>query len=89
MNLDKNESTMRVKKRSTTKDSLEQRRVAINYQQMTAPCGLDCFDCPLYLVKDNPGLRAKTAVILGLPSEKAFWEGTLTPEYAGSTSAEG
>ena len=25
----------------------------MDYKQMTAPCGLDCFNCPAYLAKDN------------------------------------
>lgn len=26
----------------------------MDYREMTAPCGLDCFNCHFYLAKDNP-----------------------------------
>ena len=29
----------------------------MNYSNMTAPCGLDCFNCPLYLAVSNEKLR--------------------------------
>jgi hypothetical protein len=29
----------------------------INFRELTAPCGLDCFNCPHYLAKNNEELR--------------------------------
>lgn len=26
----------------------------MDYYKMTAPCGLDCFNCPFYLARENP-----------------------------------
>lgn len=52
----------------------------VDYQQMTASCGLDCFNCPMYLAKDNPDLREKIAANIGLPAEKAFCEGCRLQE---------
>lgn len=43
----------------------------MDYLQMTAPCGLDCFNCPMYLAKDNDGLRSRISQNLGIPEEKA------------------
>ena len=42
----------------------------MDYFKMTAPCGLDCFDCPVYLAEDNEKLRATMARILNIPAEK-------------------
>ena len=25
----------------------------MDYKQMTAPCGLDCFNCPMYLANEK------------------------------------
>ena len=47
----------------------------MDYQQMTAPCGLDCFNCPMYLACENEELRKKIAENLGIPSEKAMCHG--------------
>ena len=47
----------------------------MDYKQMTAPCGLDCFNCPLYMALDNPGLREKVAQNLGISEEKANCRG--------------
>jgi hypothetical protein len=47
----------------------------VNYLQMTAPCGLDCFNCPVYMAQDNPELQKKIAQNLGLPEEKAVCKG--------------
>ncbi len=30
----------------------------MDYHQMTAPCGLDCFNCPLYLAPEDPVAKA-------------------------------
>ena len=42
---------------------------------MTAPCGLDCFNCPAYLAGDNEKLRGIIAEKMGIPPEKAFCRG--------------
>lgn len=31
----------------------------MDYFQMTAPCGLDCFNCPFFLAKDHPEAAAQ------------------------------
>jgi len=43
--------------------------------QMTAPCGLDCFNCPMYLANEDADLKKKIAVNLGLPEELASCRG--------------
>jgi hypothetical protein len=47
----------------------------MDYRKMTAPCGLDCFNCPAYLAKDNEKLRGVISKKMGVPSEKAFCHG--------------
>jgi len=47
----------------------------VNYAQMTAPCGLDCFNCPMYSAKDNEKLRKAISGNLGIALERAFCNG--------------
>ncbi len=47
----------------------------MDYVRMTAPCGLDCFNCPLYLAGGNEGLRKVIAERLDIPFEKAVCRG--------------
>ena len=47
----------------------------MDYFRMTAPCGLDCFNCPMYLARENEALRAKVAKNLGIPVEEAQCRG--------------
>jgi len=47
----------------------------MDYTQMTAPCGLDCFNCPMYLAKENHELRTSISKRMGIPVEKASCEG--------------
>lgn len=43
----------------------------MDYRNMTAPCGLDCFNCPLYLASQDEQLKQKIAASMGLPLERA------------------
>ena len=47
----------------------------MDYKLMTAPCGLDCFNCPVFLAKDNEQIRKIVAEKTGLPFEIAYCEG--------------
>ena len=47
----------------------------MDYAQMTAPCGLDCFNCPMYLAKDSKELRAKISEKMSIPFEMAICHG--------------
>ena len=47
----------------------------MDYQQMTAPCGLDCFNCPMYLAGENEELRAKLSRNMAIPFEQAICQG--------------
>ena len=47
----------------------------MDYTQMTAPCGLDCFNCPMYLANKNEKLRNVIAERLNIPLEKAVCGG--------------
>lgn len=47
----------------------------MDYFHMTAPCGLDCFNCPLYLAGKDETLRTSLAKSLNLPLERAVCRG--------------
>jgi hypothetical protein len=47
----------------------------MDYRKMTAPCGLDCFNCPMYLANENEKLRNVIAETLNIPIEKAVCGG--------------
>ena len=47
----------------------------MDYQRMTAPCGLGCFNCPMYLAGENEELRAKISKNIGIPFEQAICQG--------------
>lgn len=47
----------------------------MDYKQMTAPCGLDCFNCGVYLAGKDEALRANIAKRLGVPPEKVACKG--------------
>jgi hypothetical protein len=47
----------------------------VDYQQMTSPCGLDCFNCPAFLANEDVNLRASIAKRLHLPIDAARCEG--------------
>jgi hypothetical protein len=47
----------------------------MDYKQMTAPCGLDCFNCPVYLARENEKLRAAIAKNMDIPFERAVCSG--------------
>ena len=42
---------------------------------MTSPCGLDCFNCPVYLAVENQELRVTISKMFGLPIQKASCTG--------------
>ena len=52
----------------------------MDYQRMTAPCGLDCFNCPMYLANENEELRAMSSKNMSLPLEKAVCKGCRDEE---------
>jgi hypothetical protein len=47
----------------------------MDYKWMTAPCGLDCFNCLMYLANENRELRAKSSKNLGIPFEQVECKG--------------
>ena len=47
----------------------------MDYQNLTAPCGLDCFNCPIYLANKDEKLRGLIAERLNIPFEKAVCGG--------------
>lgn len=47
----------------------------MDYRQMTAPCGLDCFNCPMYLANDDEKLRKLISEKNNIPYELAVCRG--------------
>ncbi|PKN65808.1 MAG: hypothetical protein CVU52_10950 [Deltaproteobacteria bacterium HGW-Deltaproteobacteria-10] len=47
----------------------------MDYMQMTAPCGLDCFNCMLYQASGNEQLRKVIADKMQIPLEDAACNG--------------
>jgi hypothetical protein len=47
----------------------------MDYRQMTSPCGLDCFNCPMYLANEDMELRASISGKLNLSLEAARCKG--------------
>ncbi|MEA2101521.1 MAG: DUF3795 domain-containing protein [Thermodesulfobacteriota bacterium] len=47
----------------------------MDYRVMTAPCGLDCFNCPMYHAFLDEGMREKIAGHMHIPKEKAACRG--------------
>jgi hypothetical protein len=47
----------------------------MDYKHMTAPCGLDCFNCPMHLAGEDERLRAAVARNMNLPVEKVVCRG--------------
>lgn len=47
----------------------------MDYNNLTAPCGIDCFNCPGYLAKTNLELRKNLSQRMNIPKEQAFCEG--------------
>lgn len=43
----------------------------MDYLQMTAPCGLDCFNCIGYLANGNPEYLERIAEVLNISSDQA------------------
>lgn len=47
----------------------------MDYQNMTAPCGLPCFECYLYLANAEPEIRTMVSRHLDLPLELSVCQG--------------
>lgn len=47
----------------------------MDYRLMTAPCGLDCFNCPVHLSKDNEKLRKLIASARNIPEGRVACSG--------------
>ncbi|MBU0513345.1 MAG: DUF3795 domain-containing protein [Proteobacteria bacterium] len=43
----------------------------MDYLQMTSPCGIDCFNCPLHAAVDNENLRQMIAERMGVTPDVA------------------
>lgn len=47
----------------------------MDFKNMTSPCGLDCFNCPLYLANTDEKLREMIAIRYDVAVEKAVCHG--------------
>lgn len=48
---------------------------SVDSKQMTSPCGLPCFHCPVYMANDNEVIRKQVAEVLNIPEDKAVCQG--------------
>ena len=47
----------------------------MDYLQMTAPCGLDCFNCAFYLAPENPDARTQIeqwSILIGIQNHNTY-----------------
>ena len=47
----------------------------MDYEKMTAPCGLACFDCVAYLANEDMEIRKRFSEQFGIPIEQVGCEG--------------
>jgi hypothetical protein len=47
----------------------------MDYEKMTAPCGMGCFNCKMLQAKDDLELRRGAAEKFGLEFDKAYCDG--------------
>ncbi|MBN1664745.1 MAG: DUF3795 domain-containing protein [Deltaproteobacteria bacterium] len=47
----------------------------MDYRKMTAPCGIDCFNCALYAARHNDKLRSVIAENMNISFENALCNG--------------
>jgi hypothetical protein len=47
----------------------------VDYQNMTAPCGLPCFNCPLYKANFDEALKKKVSQSLNVSEDKVVCKG--------------
>lgn len=47
----------------------------LDYEQMSAPCGIPCFECPVYLASANQDLQTMISKVLGIPVEQVVCKG--------------
>lgn len=47
----------------------------MNYEQMTAPCGLACFDCVVFLANENPEMRVLVSKQFGIRLDEVGCKG--------------
>ncbi|MEW6267050.1 MAG: DUF3795 domain-containing protein [Thermodesulfobacteriota bacterium] len=47
----------------------------MDYRKMTAPCGLDCFNCPVHLAAGNERLRSALSRRMEIPLEMVHCRG--------------
>lgn len=54
----------------------------MDYEKMTAPCGLPCFDCVIHLANEDEEKRARVAEFMGVPPEQVGCTGCRDVEGA-------
>ena len=59
----------------------------MDYRNLTSPCGLDCFNCPMYLANNDAELRRTLAARLNITADKAVCHGCRNT--AGTVAAIG
>jgi len=47
----------------------------MDFHRLTAPCGIDCFNCPVLQADENPEIKARVASALGVAEEEVHCRG--------------
>ena len=67
-------------KRLADEIELELQMAQEEIQQLTAPCGIPCFACYMYLAFKNEALKPLISKVMGVPEEKAACAGCRATE---------
>ena len=51
------------------------RIISMDFKHLTSPCGLDCWNCPMYLAGQNAQIRKEISEKRNIPLEKAVCRG--------------
>ena len=62
---------------------------AVDYDYMTAPCGLPCFECYLYLAQFDEKMAETIASVLSLPKAKIKCKGLQDRRWSMCPSCNG
>ncbi|BDZ70873.1 DUF3795 domain-containing protein [Methanobacterium petrolearium] len=69
---------MKESNNNTKKVEINEECEDLDFRELTAPCGLDCFNCPVYLANFNEEIRKQLTLGLrerGLPTDKVTCQG--------------
>jgi hypothetical protein len=60
----------------------------MDYKELTAPCGIPCFECGAYIAKSNEAIRKRISEGFGLDYDKSYCEGCRNRKGIGFLSGK-